>query len=101
MTSWDLYEITHSTQALHGVKFRGRLRLFGLRNNTDLLCENATDKENCVRFAVHAGTNTNSIVDMIQKAASGSDVKIVMNDVSNPVLSKIIVNKHERYEHEF
>ena len=52
MLKWTIYEVTSENHTLHGVKFRGRIRVYGIDNKIDLLTENATDKDNAVRFAL-------------------------------------------------
>ena len=49
---WDIYEIQSNADALHGVMLRGRIRKFTIENNITCLAENASDKENTVRFAL-------------------------------------------------
>ncbi|MCR4312498.1 MAG: hypothetical protein NUV56_04410, partial [Candidatus Uhrbacteria bacterium] len=52
---WDIYQITCADQSLTGVMLRGTLRKYALEKGMNLLAENASDEENCVRFAVLAG----------------------------------------------
>ena len=95
--SWDIYEITNEKTSLLGIKLRGSLRKFSLDNAFNLLTENAYDKDNCVRFAVLAGMNTNSIYKFLQTLISGSQVSLILSGINNPVLSKLKVNDVVRY----
>ncbi len=56
MRSWDICEVNTDETPIKGVMLRGRIRKFAIKNNLDLLTENASDTENTVRFAVHHGT---------------------------------------------
>lgn len=100
MIAWTIYEVISAAAKLHGVKFRGRLRVYGIDNDIDVLVENATDKENCVRFALKDVDSTEQISDYIHQLSDDLEINIVMEDVKNPVLSKIKVNYHERYRDE-
>ncbi|MFT4532570.1 MAG: hypothetical protein ACI9T8_000596 [Candidatus Saccharimonadales bacterium] len=100
MLKWNIYEITSANYVLHGVKFRGRIRVYGIDNNIDLLTENATDKDNCVRFAITDNTYLDGIKEMVNATVKGADVVEAMSDVVNPVLSRLKVNLHERYRGE-
>ncbi len=100
MISWNIYEVTSEKHKLHGIKFRGHVRLLGLNNNFDVLVENATDKDNCVRFATTDESHQKELEKMIKGIVSDADITLVMKDVNNPVLSKMKVNYHERYQDE-
>jgi len=95
--SWDIYEITTEETLINGVMLRGRLRKLGLENNLNILCENASDIENCVRFAILTDEDPNTVTDYLNSITSDARVKLVMAAVQNPVLSKLKVNKSERY----
>jgi len=97
LISWDIYEIHTDTTEIHGVMLRGRLRKLGLEESRNILCENATDIENCVRFAVPSGEDASMIEAYLHKVISDSNVTLVRKNVSNPVLSKLKVNQEERY----
>lgn len=94
---WDIYEI-QCDKPLHNVKLRGRIRKVALSNNITLLCENASDVENVVRFALPQGVSADSMSQYISTIMDGSRVVKVLSDVPNPVLSKLKVNKAERYD---
>ena len=97
LIAWDLYEITSSTTSLIGVKLRGTLRKFAFDNAINLLAENATDKENCVRFGVLSGSDVHLILEFIAKTFIDTNVESVMENINNPVLSKLKVNDISRY----
>jgi len=81
-----------------GVMFRGRVRKFALQDGINLLIENASDKENCVRFAVMQGRDPDPVRQFIASHVTDASIEKVVEVVVNPVLSKLKVNKEERYE---
>ena len=97
MTTWDIYSI-ESKQQLHGVKLRGRIRLFAIRHQIELLTENAADTDNTVRFALQYGLGIEEIEAFIESIIPDAKIVSVLSEVKNPVLSKLAVNKGERYE---
>ncbi|MBP6908196.1 MAG: hypothetical protein KBB75_00005 [Candidatus Pacebacteria bacterium] len=102
---WELHEVTSESINLIGVKFRGTLRKFAIEQNINLLVENASDKKNCVRFAIISNDNESMI--RYKKISSFLDEKFGNNItrkpveglgyLENPVLSKIDVNNTDRY----
>ena len=76
--------------------FRSRIRKFCLLEGIDVLAENATDKENCVRFALFAGSDASAVITFV-KTLFDCSVEKVLEEVENPVLSKLKVNIAERY----
>ena len=96
--SWDIYEISAKETELHGVKFRGRIRKFGLVNSINILAENTEDEEGKVRFAVLSGSDVTSIREFLKKLVPDVVVELKRADVRNPVLSKMKVNIESRYE---
>jgi len=97
LISWDIYEIHTAEAEIHGVMLRGRIRKLGLEQGFNALCENATDKENCVRFALLHGEDVKSVKDYLMGGIPDVVVELVAEDIVNPVLSKLKVNKKERY----
>lgn len=95
---WDMYEVTSADEPLTGRMLRGTLRKFGVDHGVNLLAENATDQQNCVRIAVLAGTDLSPIRSFLQRVTPHANVTLILNDVVNPVLSKLKVNDIERYE---
>ena len=95
--SWDVYEITTKGSSIQGVMFRGRIRKFALQNGITVLTENASDKENTVRFAVLAGESAEELERFIIGLVEDSQVELIQGDLRNPVLSKLKVNLEERY----
>lgn len=95
--TWDVYEIRTRQTEIHGVMLRGRLRKLGLEQSFNVLCENATDAENCVRFAVPAGETPDPINQYVTSVIPDASVVQVATAIKNPVLSKLKVNKEERY----
>lgn len=94
---WDIYEVTTNSTVIKGVMLRGRLRKLALDNQINLLTENATDVENCVRFAVLFDTSTQLFTDYISQIVPDATVTKVLEKTPNPVLSKLKVNMEERY----
>jgi len=97
LLDWYVYEITTHNAEIHGVMLRGRVRKLGLEQGFNVLCENATDKEKCVRFAVLNNKDAESITDYLKSIIPDVSVEVVAESVHNPVLSKLKVNKEERY----
>ena len=98
MLSWNIYEFT-SQQPIHGVKMRGRLRQFALINKFDMLVENAEKERNVVRFALLDNKHLQPLSDYIHSIVPDAEVKMVWENCQNPVLSKLKINKTERYAH--
>lgn len=98
MILWDIYEITSVTQSITGVKCRGRLRKRAVELGVDLLVENATDVDGCVRFALISGTAVDEIRAYIHELFDDAVVECIEEEVMNPVLSKLKVNNPDRYE---
>lgn len=95
--TWDIYEVVSSEDVLHGVMLRGRIRKFCIESNQNCLVENASDKENTVRFAVPIGNEVKTISDFVGKILKNVQVEKVADAVPNPVLSKLKVNDLSRY----
>ncbi len=94
---WNIYEIESNADVLHGVMFRGKIRKFSIENNITCLSENASDKENTVRFALLASVDPSKIIQFISKLMPRAAVNLVLESVENPVLSKLKVNDISRY----
>ncbi len=94
---WDIYEIQSDADALHGVMLRGRIRKFTIENDITCLTENASDKENVVRFALVANTDPMKVIHFIQELIPNSTLSKVLESIENPVLSKLKVNDLSRY----
>ena len=94
---WDIYEIRTESTPIHGVKLRGRIRKLGIDGGFNILCENATDKGNCVRFAIPVGERPGRIVEYLQSVVADVSVGLLEEAVANPVLSKLVVNEIGRY----
>lgn len=101
MLYWDIYQVNSETQNLIGVKFRGTLRKFAIENNIVLLAENAQDEENTVRFVLIENTYEDKllvkITDFVQSIVSDAQIKKVLSNVPNPILSKLKNNDISRY----
>lgn len=97
--NWDIYEITSKGESLQRVMFRGRIRRFGLVEGFNVLVENVAEdeKENAVRFAVLNKEDAERVKSFIKKIFPAASVSKVLGGVKNPVLSKLKVNKEERY----
>jgi len=94
---WNIYEIQSNANAMHGVMLRGRIRKFTIENDIACLVENASDKENTVRFALLEEIEPNKIIKFIQNLIQDSQITKVLESVENPVLSKLKVNDISRY----
>ena len=97
MEAWDIYEITADQTPIHGVMLRGRLRKFGLHKGFSVLTENASDKKNCVRFAVLTKRDAENVTGYVHSVVEGAQINQVASSVQNPVLSKLQVNDASRY----
>ena len=95
LITWDIYEIK-ATEPLIGVRCRGRLRQFAISQNINLLTENASDRENTVRFAVLENSDVTPINEYLNSSFSGVEL-IKVSTTKNPVLSKLLINNTERY----
>lgn len=98
LIKWDIYEISSESSKLEGVMLRGRIRKFATLNNMNLLVENASDKENVVRYAILSGDDNSRVSNKIKEMIKDSKTKIITKGVINPVLSKLKVNIDERYK---
>lgn len=97
LISWDIFEITTSATLIHGAMLRGRLRKLSLEQNFPFLVENATDKENCVRFAVSRHEDAEKIILYLKSKITDVTISEIAQSVTNPVLSKMQVNIESRY----
>jgi len=98
MLKWDVYEISAHTSKLNGVKFRGRIRKFAVKNGINLLAENTQDHEEMVRIAVLEGTEMNLIEKQIIQMAPDAKIELKLKGIHNPVLSKLNINDEAQYE---
>lgn len=94
---WDIYEIQTEKTTITGVKLRGRIRKFCLENNRNVLVENTQDIQNAVRFAIPSKEDVSSIKEYIKKIILDSSIKLVRENIPNPVLSKLKINIEDRY----
>ncbi len=94
---WDMYEI-QSTQEIHGVKLRGRIRKYSIQIDKTLIVENATDSPNTVRFVVKHGDDITQITTFLKEILEDVTVRKVLEKVQNPILSKLKVNDEQRYK---
>lgn len=101
MLYWDIYQVNSKTQNLIGVKFRGTIRKFAIEHEIVLLAENAQDEENTVRFALIENTYEQELLEkitsFIRTIISDGEVKQVLNNIPNPILSKLKNNDISRY----
>lgn len=98
MINWNIYEISSPTQTLHGVKFRGRIRKFAISQNINVITENASDKNNVVRFAIEESQTAAPFIEFINTIIPDCQVALIASQVNNPVLSKLKINIADRYE---
>lgn len=97
LISWDIFEITTTTTPIHETMLRGRLRKLSLEQDFPFLVENATDKENCVRFAVSKQEDAEKIVLYLKSKIADVSISEIAQGVANPILSKMKVNIESRY----
>ena len=95
--SWTIFEISSQSDSLTGVMLRGRIRKFAISHNINVLVENASDKQNVVRFAILEETELKSISQFIKTICPDAIISKRLANVQNPVLSKIKVNDASRY----
>lgn len=95
--NWDIYEITAQSQLL-AVKCRGRLRKFAIQEGIAFLTENASDIENSVRFALPTGDSPDAMIGFIKNLFSDAKIECVLQNIPNPVISKLKINDIDRYE---
>lgn len=94
---YTIYEIYSSTQPLHGVMFRGRIRKLCIENNINVLVENAQDKDNVVRFAVLDPSQATCITEYVASIVPDAEINICLENIPNPILSKLKNNDEGRY----
>jgi hypothetical protein len=97
LLNWQLYEINAKESSLNGVMLRGRIRKFGIENGLNVLAENTEDTENSVRFAALSLDDGEKIKKYVLSIIPDADIKLLEEDIQNPVLSKLKVNITERY----
>lgn len=97
LLQWYLYEISAEDSPLHSVKLRGKIRKFAIVHGVNIQVENATDKDNVVRFAVLSHDNARAVSDYVVSIIHDAKVVLLKDDIQNPVLSKMIVNTYEKY----
>jgi len=95
--TWDIYEITTETSSIQGVMLRGRVRKYSLKNQITILLENASDRDNTVRFALPAGDNPETVINFTKTLAQDAEITLKQESLPNPVLSKMKVNNEDRY----
>ena len=96
LLSRDIYEITTDNTPIHWVMLRWRIRKLCLQNMQNVLLEN-DHKENIVRFAVLHNECVEKIQTYLFSILSDVYVTKIMENVSNPVLSKLQLNDESRY----
>ena len=94
---WDIYEIATEQTSINEVMFRGRIRKLGLERWENILTENTQDEKGRVRFAIFHGEDPLYIIQYLKKIIPDITIQLVMESIKNPVLSKLKVNKEERY----
>jgi hypothetical protein len=97
LIKWHIYEIS-SSESVNGVMLRGRIRKLGIEEGFNLLAENTEDIPNRLRFAVIEKSDAEKVINYLRKILSDVDIQHVMDDVENPILSKMKVNIAERYK---
>ena len=97
LIKWNVYEISTAITQITGAMFRGRIRKLGLEKNINVLVENAEDIEDRVRFATTNIADYEKIAAYTKSVASDAQIELVLENIANPVLSKLKVNIESRY----
>lgn len=97
LLSWDIYEIQTEETPINGVMLRGRIRKLWLENWINVLAENTQDIEASVRFALLHWEDASIIIDYLRSIIKDVTINLVLEWVHNPVLSKLKINREERY----
>ena len=97
LLKWDIYEIQTKETPITGVMFRGRIRKFCLEKNKNVLAENTQDIAKSVRFAILSGEDVSEIKDYIKTIIPDISIELVLENIPNPILSKLKVNIEDRY----
>lgn len=94
---WNVYEIKTESTPINGVMLRGRIRKLALENNQNILTENTSDIDSSVRFAVISDESADFIIKYLKSIIDDVSIKLILENIKNPVLSKLKVNKEDRY----
>lgn len=98
----NIYEVSTKHTPIHGVKFRWTIRKLGIQHDITVLLENASDKDNVVRFALITVSPTldqdiEIISNYIYQKIPDASIQKVLSSIQNPVLSKLDINNSDRY----
>ncbi len=94
---WDIYEVKTKETIINNIMLRGRIRKLWLKEQRNILTENTQDIDGSVRFAVPHWEDIIEIENYLKKLLSDVMIKLMQENIANPVLSKLKVNKEERY----
>jgi hypothetical protein len=97
MLLWDIYEISSEEVSLQGVMLRGRIRKLSLEKNINILVENTEDINNGVRLALLTGEGVDPIQEYLESIIPDIQIRLILEAVKNPILSKLKVNQEGRY----
>jgi hypothetical protein len=92
MLKWDVYEIYSTVEKLHGVKCRRRIRNYCIKRDINVLSDNATDKDNVVRYATLAGRDNGDLEGFLHGEFKELEIIKISSGIVNPVLSKWKIN---------
>ena len=95
---WNIYEISTKNSSINWVMFRWRIRKYCIEEWINVLVENTQDIKWRVRFALLDTEDIKPLEFYIKSIVKDSVIEIVLEGIPNPVLSKLKVNKEERYE---
>jgi hypothetical protein len=76
---------------------RGKIRKLWLEKGINVLAENTQDIEASVRFALLHWEDALLVIDYLRSIIKDVTVMLVLEWVKNPVLSKLKINREERY----
>lgn len=97
LLNWDIYEITTEKTPINGVMLRWRIRKFWLEKWQNILTENTQDIDASVRFSIIEWEDVEGITTYLKSIISDINIELVLQGVRNPVLSKLKINREERY----
>jgi hypothetical protein len=98
LIKWNIYEISTENTLINWVKLRWRIRKLAILNNQNVLTENIENLENWVRFAIISWEDSGFIIEYLKEIIPDVKIELVLENIINPVLSKLKVNIESRYD---
>ena len=97
MIKRNIYELSSDSNAITWAKIRWRVRKFCLLKEINIILDNTVDVEWKVRFWIIAWESIDEIEWYLKSIINDIWVTLVLENVINPVLSKLNVNDETRY----